>query len=175
MFLSELVLVSPHCIPPQFCSQIQAHMQDLLSQTDPDTIRLAEVKEGYYWLTLVPFVKLAYEPDSLQTPEMQQLQLLSLETVLLGLRNMLARETHRKVLLREGLLDFVLCLPSYVPESLRPHARQLIKVLSSNDDVCIGPPRLVNVVKAKLAKWALGLERVMEMSVGEIVSEFLPS
>ena len=150
-------------------------MQDFLAEADPGTIKRGEVKHWYVWSTFVPYVKLAYVPNSPQTPQMQQLQLLSLETVLLGLRNMLARENHRKVLLREGLLDFVLCLPSYVPESLRPHARQLIEVLSSSDDVCIGPPRLVNVVKAQLAKRALGLERVLEMSVGEIVSELLPS
>ena len=150
-------------------------MQNLLTVADPDTIRRAEVKHGYVWSSFIPYVKLAYETNSPKTPQMQQLQLLSLEIVLLGLRNMMAREKLRESLLHQGLLDFVLCLPSYVPESLRPHARQLIEVLSSSDDVCICPPRLVNVVKAELAKRALGLERVMEMSVGEIVSELLPS
>ena len=173
MFLSELILVSPECIPQQFCDDIQAHMQGFLREADPDTIKKGEVKHWYVWSTFVPYVKLIYVPESAQTSQMRQLQLLGLETVLLGLRNMLSRQNHREVLVREGLLDFVLCLPSYLPERLRPHAKLLVEMLSASEDVTVGPPRLVNVVKAELAKRALGLEKVLQMSVGEIVSEML--
>lgn len=77
------------------------------------------------------------------------------------------------MLLQEGLEDYITCVPSYVPGSLRDQARELVRIVGSG--VQLQPPRLVNLVKANLAKNHFGLERVVHLSVGEIINEALPS
>ena len=152
-------------------------MSSFLKATTHDVIMKGEVKHWYVWSTFIPYVKLLYLPEvsTAQLEPLHQLTLLSLETVLFGLLNMLGRENHREVLDREGLVDFVILSPSYVPLSLRPLARDLVQLLASSGDLRVQPPALVSLVKARLAKIHFGLERVLKMSVGEIISKILPS
>ena len=152
-------------------------MSTFLKATTYDVIMKGEVEHWYVWSTFIPYVKLLYMPEasSAQLDPLRQLTLLSLETVLFGLLNMLGRENHRQVLDCEGLVDYVVLSPSYVPQSLRHLARQLVQLLASSGDLRIQPPALVSIVKARLAKVHFGLERVLKMSVGEIISEILPS
>ena len=149
-------------------------MKEFLTTVTYKTIMEGELKREYVWLTFTPYIKLFHIPDTPQPEMMRKLQLLSQETVIFGLQNMLGRENHREVLVREGLLDYVMCLPSYVPDCLRPRARELVQMLVSCGDLHAQPPRLVSLVKAELAKAHFGLERVVNMSVGEIVSSVLP-
>ena len=99
--------------------------------------------------------------------------MLSQRTILLSLRNMLGRDNHRTVLLREGLEDYVTCLPQYVPPSLREEARELVRIVASG--VQLQPPKLVNLAKAKLAKMHFGLQRVVHLTVGAIITAALSS
>ena len=64
---------------------------------------------------------------------------------------MLMRENHCRVIVDEGLVDFIVCLPSHVPETLRSDAWGLIRLLSSEGNIAVHPPRLMNLTKAKLA------------------------
>ena len=67
-------------------------------------------------------------------------------------------------------MDFVICMPQYVSPSLRPAAEELVQMVVSSPDIPEGPPKLLNLVKAKLAKMHFGLEQVLSLSVGEIVA-----
>lgn len=175
VFLAQLVLVSPSYIPPEFYQQIHDHMDSFLKNTNYKTIMKAEVKHWYVWSTFLPYVKLVYIPETPQTEMMRKLQLLSLQTVLFGLQNMLGRQNHVEVLVREGLLDYVTCMPLYVPESLKPQAREVVRMLGSSGDVEMHPPKLVSLLKAQLAKTHTGLEKILLLSVSEIVSQLWPS
>ena len=81
-----------------------------------------------------------------------KLQLVSLQLTLFALQNWLGGENHRQILRKEGLLDFVICMPQYVPPSLRPQAEELVQMVVSSPGIPEGPPKLLNLVKAKLAK-----------------------
>ena len=86
---------------------------------------------------------------------------------------MLGRDVHRESLFKESLEDYITCLPAYLPSSpLRDQAKELIKVVGINR---LQPPKLVNLAKAKLAKMHCGLVKVVTMSIGEIISEVIPS
>lgn len=135
-------------------------MDSFLKNTNYKTIMKAEVKHWYVWSTFLPYVKLVYIPETPQTEMMRKLQLLSLQTVLFGLQNMLGRQNHVEVLVREGLLDYVTCMPLYVPESLKPQAREVVRMLGSSGDVEMHPPKLVSLLKAQLAKTHTGLEKI---------------
>lgn len=175
IFLSQLILVSPFHISPDLYQPVQEFMEEFLNKVDHRTIMEGEIKRWYVWSTFVPYVKLIYIPKSPQPEPMQRLQLLSLRTVVLGLHNMLGRANHREVLVKEDLLDYVLCMPSHVPEPVRAPSMELVAMLASCGDLQIQPPRLTSVVKAGLAKMHLGLEKVLRLSVGEIISETWPT
>ena len=77
------------------------------------------------------------------------------------------------VILNEGLVDYIVCLPSHVPETLRSKARGLIQLLSSEGNIAVHPPRLINLAKAKLAKMYFGLEFVQSTPISEIMNKIL--
>ena len=171
LFLAQLILVSPSVVPSDFYDPVCAHMENFFQSTTYQTIMEREVKGDYVWSTFVPYVKLAYIPDTPQPEAVRKLQLLSLQTVIFSLQNMLGRENHRQVLKREGLVDYVTCMPFYVAETFKPRARELVQMLASSGDLQVQAPTLVNLVKAKLAKMCFGLEGVLTMSVAELFSK----
>ncbi len=106
MFLAQIILVSPQLIPKDFQQQIHDFMADFLQSATYQGIMEREIKQGYVWATFVPYVKLLYLPSSPITG-LERLHMLSLQTILLSLQNMLGRENHIKILLSEGLEDFI--------------------------------------------------------------------
>ena len=175
MFLAQLVLSSPQCIHLNFTLKIHSFMEEFLQTATYKTIMAGEVKHWYVWSTFLPYIRLLYLPENtLKSNNIyHKLHMLSLRTILLSLQNMLGRQNHLEVLVQEGLEDYVTCVPSYVPSSLEPQAKELVRIVGNG--IQLQPPRLVNLVKAKLAKTHFGLERVVRMSVGEIINEALPS
>lgn len=181
VFLAQIVLASPQHIPEEFKTHIHSFMESFLSNASYtyQSIQEGEVKHWYVWSTFIPYIKLIYLPvPRLQQPEPQEndimwkLHMLSLQTILLSLQNMLSRDNHREVLLTEGLEDYITCIPSYLPESLRDQAKELVQIVGAGTQ--LQPPKLVHLVKAKLAKVHFGLDRIVTMTVGEIISEILP-
>ena len=151
-------------------------MTEFLSTRPYDTVLKWEIDYSFSWSTLLPIVNMLYIPTSCTSSSgvLRTLQLLSLETILFGLQVMLSRENHRKVLIREGLFDYARCSPAHVPESLRPQAERIVSIISpSTSNQTQSPPSLLVMTKAHLAKMHFGLERVLTLSVGQLVSEIL--
>ena len=175
--LAQLILVSPHQIPKYFLGTIHTYMEKFLASANIGDIVKYEEDQMCVWATLLPYLKLLYLPN---TPgifpddaSLSQLQLLSLNTALFFLHSKIMRETHREVLMKEGLLDFVCCMPWHVPVGSRDQARALLCELGRH--VRLQPPKLCNIAKAKLAKTHFGLEKVAKVSsVGEIFKSVYP-
>ena len=167
----QVCLISPHCLESdQLVCAITKKIDLFLRNNSYEGIRDAETNlEDFTCLLFIPYVKLAYIPNAPQTENTSigKLQLVSLQLAIFALRNMLSREDHRQILLKEGLLDFVVCMPQYVPPSLRPQAEELVQMVASSPDIPEGPPKLLNLVKARLAKTYFGLEQVLSLSVSE--------
>lgn len=176
VFLAQVILVSPQHIPVEFYDRIYDTMQAFLSSTSYETIRDGEIKQWYVWSTFIPYIKLLYIPHCPIPSDgmMRKLQLLSVEMILFGLMNMLSRENHRAVLVKEGLVDYIICCPNYVPETLKDNAQKLVHLVTSSFDIRRQPARLTNMVKAGLAKVHFGLEQILSLSVGAIVNDLLP-
>jgi len=164
-------------------------MTDFLATADYRQIMKGEVDHWYVWSTFLPYIKLFYLPafkpskqkgfnnddditNDSSDPLMDKLHMIGLRTILLALMNMLSRSNHRQVLWKEQLEDFVTCVPSYVPKTLRPQAKELVRIVGS-DGYQLQPPKLLNLVKAKLAQAHFGLEKVLSRNVGELVNDIL--
>ena len=168
----QVCLISPHCLESdQLICTITKKIELFLQNNTHEKIRDAETNlEDFTCLLFIPYVKLAYIPDTPQAENTSvgELQLVSLRLTIFALQNMLSRGDHRQILLKEGLLDFVICMPQYVSPSLRPQAEELVQMVVSSPDIPEGPPKLLNLVKARLAKMHFGLEQVLSLSVSEI-------
>ena len=173
----QVCLVSPHCLESdQLIYTITKKIELFLQNNTYEKIRDAETNlEDFTCLLFIPYVKLAYIPNAPQAENTSvgELQLASLRLAIFALQNMLSRGDHRQILLKEGLLDFVICMPQYVPPSLRPQAEELVQMVVSSPDIPEGPPKLLNLVKARLAKMHFGLEQVFSLSVSEIWAVYL--
>lgn len=98
----------------------------------------------------------------------------SLSMALFFLHTKIARECHCKVLLEEGLVDFVTCLPWHMAAASQERAGQVVWELNSH--LKLQPPRLFNLAGAVLAREHFGLEKVVRLhSPMELAREILDS
>lgn len=62
ILFAQLITTSPHLIPIESKKRILQFMEEFLEVADHNEIREEEVRNGYKWSTLVPFMKLVYHP-----------------------------------------------------------------------------------------------------------------
>ena len=155
-------------------------MSDTLEAASPAEIRQYEEKEKFEWGTFLPYLQYLYKPtvEAIRVEHSNdcedirvKLYINCCSILLHGLENALGRELHLKVLLREGLLDYTMCLPAVLPGECQPRARSLVNELSKYRK--LQPPSLCTLAKAHLAKVFCGLQAVMEMnSLGDFVQKY---
>lgn len=180
LYFALVILPSFQWIPASLYEDISGHMTEFLRGWPTEEVQKWELKNGYDWSTLVPFLYALYLPTSkLSTGNnslLDKLQLLSIKTILFALQAILSREVHREVLIREGLFDYVRCLPAHVPKSLRPQANEIVRLVSTscdNSHLLHCPPSLMVIAKAYLAKMHFGLEKILTHTVGQLMSEVM--
>ena len=177
MFLAQLVLQSPHLIQPDLLEKMAQHAETFLQMVTPTELMEYEEKRRFSWSVFFPYVNLIYLPSTPlgragaaaeeHSVLLHKLQLMAIESILFWLHNTLGRESHREILIKENLLDYVVCVPWYVPKALQGKARALISMLASHTPV--EPPRLSILAKARLSKMYFGLKKMMEVqSVHEV-------
>ena len=77
------------------------------------------------------------------------------------------------VLVKEGLTDYITCCPTHVPGILKSQTKKLVHLITSSPDIRPQPPKLTSIVKAYLAKVNFGLEKILSLSVSEIVTALI--
>ena len=84
-----------------------------------------------------------------------------------------ARE--RKWIVEQGLMDYVICLPSV--HSAKSRAQQTAKDLVAmlGKEMHLQPPSLNAMVRARLAVTHFGLEKVLKTPVQELLTEVYPA
>ena len=151
-------------------------MSDTLEAASPAEIRQYEEKEGLVWGTFLPYLQYLYKPSNIITKDSfhggddarDESYISCCNILLYGLENALGRELHLEVLVKEGLLDYTMCLPAVLPGECQPRARSLVNELGKHRQ--LQPPSLCTLAKAHIAKAFCGLQPVMEMnSIGEFL------
>ena len=122
---------------------------------------------GYFCLTFKPVINVLYRPTYNIQP---QLQTICQELIVVSL---LTRKNNYEVLIKEDLLDYVTCLPWHTSGSVQQRAKELVTMIQLTTDVNIQPPSLLNMTKATVAKCYCELDKVLELSVPELVWELL--
>ena len=122
---------------------------------------------GHSFLTFQPVIHVLYRPTYNIQPE---LQTICQELIVVSL---LTGKNNHDVLIKEDLLDYVTCLPWHTSGSVQQRAKELVTMIPLTTDVNIQPPSLLNMTKATVAKYYCGLDKVLELSVPELVWELL--
>ena len=173
-----IIRSSQHLVlfPVSLLRKILALMQSVCA-TNPRDIRAYEIQEGLVWGTFLPYVQYLYDPIdmAISTEDEQLLSLItelrdfSVKVLLHALHNALGRQSHVKILIEEGLMDYLVALMWHVPDSSRSLLKECLKDISKL--VVIRPPSLCSLAKAKLARESLGLKKVMDIaSVSDLLS-----
>ena len=169
--LSELALVSPHLLLSQHHLGVCFYIGEFATTADPVAMNSYEIKNGYLWSTFLPYIKLAYLPNTpcCEPVLLSKMQVMAVRTAVIALQSMLASEEHREVLVREGLVDFLTCMPWYTTGPAEERARDLVEMIQQAPDMKLQPPSLLNMAKACVAKHYCGLPTVVEYSVPDIL------
>ena len=110
--------------------------------------------------TLLPFIQFLYTESITSTSQItkersedfrhNQLHISCCNVLLYGLANAFGRELHLEILVKEGLLDYTMCLPAVLPVECQPRARSLVNELGKHRQ--LQPPSLCTLAKAHIAK-----------------------
>ena len=138
---------------------------------DFKTLASYEKNRGIYWGTLSPLVKVLYhESSGYHTTTDNRFSALCKLTILLALQTLLSRKYHQDVLIKEGLLDYLVCLPWYTTGEMHTRASNLLAMIRLiAPDIYCQPPSLLNMSKAAVSVYFSGLDDVMRLSVPELV------
>ena len=122
---------------------------------------------------MLPYMKLLYRCSKWRSQTEDDISMRCLEVVVLGLQVFLEGERERQVLVKQGLLEYLTCLPWHMPKGSMAHqrAKSLVDMVGSH--IILQPPSLNVIVKAKLAVTCLGLEKVLKSDSRQIVEELL--
>ena len=129
-----------------------------------------ETNRGYYWATFQSCLECIYEPLYLSEQEFPEensisltriLQTFSITMLLQFLQNCLGRRVHVDIIVKEGLLDYVIPLPWMLPTRYESKAKSVIREVAKFTP--IQPPSLVRLAKASIAMNKCGLYKLKNL------------
>lgn len=155
----------------QFLPDIVSLMHKFLHSTTPRQVHEAEVIAGYFGTTFKPYVNICYfdftrhcnSSVAQDVPLVSDVYLTSVHAGLFGLQNMSLTDDFKDIVDKEGLHDYLTCLPWYTTDRLKDEATLLVQLV--NEKIKPTPPRLVNILKGYLAiNCGFTLDEVMSPS-----------
>ena len=181
--LALIGLGSPHLfdyIPRHLLQRIFNLMSEVLEAASP-----AEIcqYDDSWQETFLPYLQYLYKPPTVESVPAENpdgdktiLHISCCNVLLYALEAVFGQRTHKhlEVLVKDGLLDYTMCLPAVLPGECQPRARSLVNELGKHRQ--LQPPSLCNLAKAHIAKTVCGLQPVMEMnSIGEFLHKYFPT
>lgn len=173
--LSLVVVSSAHVITLTDLLRINKFLREALAKADIDAAHryLHERLSG--WIgTMKGLAKLAYYPYknprfSCTRPYYTEkhkrttrwLEQRCIEAGVVSLHIALLGEVEKQVLTKEGLVDYIVCLPWCLPQGSRAQQRACDLISYLSHEMQLQPPSLLNLAKAKLASMHFGLKKML--------------
>ena len=145
--LAQVGLGSPELlidsITPHLLHQILKLTSDMPEAASSAEIRLYEEKEELVWGTFLPYLQYLYKPSPIKDSTAEndsevdhniraKLYVTCSNVLLHFLESTLGNELHLDILVKEGLLDYTMCLPAVLPGECQPRARSLVNELGKH-------------------------------------------
>ena len=174
MMIAQLVLTKVACFPDSLTYRACRFLMHFLSDVDCSLLHKWAVQvNGCALNDILPVMRMVYSTPSRHTSPFP-IALLCLNIALLGLQVILNGEDERQVLIKQGLLDYLTCLPWYIPKGSGAHERAKAVLDMVGSHVPLQPPSLNNIVRAKLAATCCGLEKAMHSDYHQLVYGLQP-
>ena len=156
-------------------------MKIFLDEYNYSEIRTHEDEVGFEWSNYLPYLRVTCFPyDSRKSvlacgsdPRYRALQMMCVETCVLSLHVNMCKEKDRKAIVEQGLMDYVICLPSVLPAKSRAQQRAKDLVAMLGKEMNLQPPSLNTMTRARLAVTHFGLDKVLKTPCQELLSEVL--
>ena len=169
MMIAQLVLTKEAIFPEHLILKTSVFLSNILCGVDFKLLhKWADLAYGFRWRDIFPVMRLVYSPCC-HCPSSDPINMLCLETGLFGLQVILNREDERQCFIKQGLLDYLICLPWHIPKGCEGHKRAKVLVETVGSHVPLQPPTLNNIVRAKLAASWCGLKKAMHSDCQPLV------
>eukprot|EP00731_Ephydatia_muelleri_P001518 Em0001g1518a len=176
--LISMLCATRHSFSRQYL-QINELLDQLLRDADAEELHKSERELGCVLNKYVPYLRVAYMPynakQSVQAcgpdPRYRNLQMMCIEVNVLFFQVTLRGERERKRIVDQGLIDYVICLPSVLPDGSRAQQRAKDLVVMLGKEMHLQPPSLMTMARARLAVAHFGLDKVLKTPVQELLSE----
>ena len=177
------VLISMLCASRQSFSaqylQVTELLEKFLREADHNELRKYEGELGFVWNKYIPNFRVAYMPyDTKRSvlacgsdPRYRKLQMMCIEINVLCFQVILNGARERNRMVEQGLMDYVICLPSVLPAKSRAQQRAKDLVAMLGKEMHLQPPSLNAMARARLAVTHFGLEKVLKTPVQELLLE----
>ncbi|KAL5505507.1 hypothetical protein EMCRGX_G006952 [Ephydatia muelleri] len=168
MMISQLALTKAALLPEKLSSQVEFYLTRFLRSVNCSLLRKwIEKTRGMRWPDIFPTVRLVYSP--LCRASLCPIDLLCFEAGVCSLHIILSRDNEIQTLIKQGLLDYLICLPWHISEGLeaRKKAKLLLEKVSSH--MPLQPPSLNNIVRSKLAATCCGLTKAIRYDCHQLV------
>ena len=165
-----------HDFPVSTLQVMETVMEDVLKY-DPLEVGRFEHQIGISWGSFLPLLFLYEPPHNPSTSksdnhDLSKLSRLATDVLLHSFQSTVWREEHIEVLIDEGLLDYVIMLPWFVPPCSKDRAIIMVREITEIHQ--IQPPSLCTLCKGSVAKMRLGLNIFMDMSsISDVLSQIL--
>ena len=148
-------------------------MEEYVTDTPHALINKCFHDKRYYWSTFTPFLSLCYNPvvhstSGEKNDTFHQLSLLCVKAGLLSMKCLCLAENIVEIVEHEGLADYITCLPWNMPDSVTTaSATEVVHI--ARQSLTLQPPSLTNIVRAQLATYHCGLEKVLKCDAHTLV------
>eukprot|EP00731_Ephydatia_muelleri_P037686 Em0535g5a len=97
----------------------------------------------YVWADIFPPLSLVYSP--LRYTSLCPIDSLCLEAAVMRLQIIVSKDGERHCLIKQGLLDYLICLPWHISEGLEAHKRAKLVLEMFGSHIPLQPPSLNNI------------------------------
>ena len=155
--LSRLLLLSEVPFPDACKKRTLVRLKGFCETASCSSVTALEDKYSYNWITMVPFVDTMYAPRCCSGTGAAEgtLECYSSQVAVFALHVELSRERNRTLIGAQGLGDFVACVPWVCSPEWRDRLKRAVDLLRGSRPYQV--PRLLSIVRAKLAKTGVGL------------------
>lgn len=170
-----MVVSSGHVITLTDLLRINNFLRESLAVADIDAAHKFLHEQLSGWIgTLKGLANLAYYPyknpkftcmqpyySEKHKREIWQLEQRCMEIGVVSLHLALLGKVEKQILIKEGLMDYVVCLPWCLPRGSAAHYRACDMITYLSGEMQLQPPSLLNLAKAKLASMHFGLKKML--------------
>ena len=153
--MARLLLYSFKTIPSTYTPRMVDAMEVFVRTTQVGEIVTFEDRYQYNWISILPFVEMMFVPLSDGMGSLQgqhECEYISMRLIILSLQAEFGRKVNRDLAVKQGLLEYIVCMPWGIRSEWSDGCKQILKGFMEDRKSGLPVPRLSTIAKVKLAR-----------------------